>query len=51
MTIKHVTVTIQGMTLDMEIYEEYWVSEQYFTENYMTGNPYQALSAEKITKV
>ncbi|HDQ15550.1 MAG TPA: hypothetical protein ENN45_00650 [Bacteroidetes bacterium] len=50
-TIKHVTVTIQGMTLDMEIYEEYWVSEQYFTENYMTGNPYQALSAEKITKV
>jgi len=50
-TIKHVTVTIQGMNLDMEIYEEYWVSEQYFTDNYMTGNPYQALSTEKITKV
>ena len=49
--IKHVTVTIQGMTIDMEIYEEYWESEQYFTDNYMTGNPYKPLSSDKITKV
>jgi hypothetical protein len=51
LTIKRITVTINEMALDMEIYEEYWVSEEYFTSNYMTGNPYMPLSASKITKV
>lgn len=50
-TIKHVTFTMQGMTLDIEVYEEYWVSEQYYIDNYMTGMPFKPISAEKITKV
>jgi hypothetical protein len=50
-TIKRVTITMEGMTLDMELYEEYWISEEHFIENYMTGVPFKPLSATKITKV
>lgn len=49
--IKEISVTIQGMALKMEIPEGYWQSEEYFTENYMTGNPYIPLSSSKIVKV
>lgn len=51
LTIKHVTLTLQGYSLDIDIYEEYWESEEYFKENYVTGNPYKPIPQSKITKV
>jgi len=49
--IKHVTATLMGATIDMEIYEEYWVSQEYFENNYTTGNPYKGIPETKLEKI
>jgi hypothetical protein len=49
--IKHVQFDYNGTSYDMEIYDEYWESENYFTTNLeSTGIPYKPLPESVIEK-
>ena len=53
-TIKHVTISdVQGMDVDMEIYEQAWKNEEYFRNNITTSSlgGFYPMPIDTITKI
>lgn len=49
--IKHVTFSYQNLAYDIELFEDQWVSEEYFTSHVTTGNQLKPLPQSCIIKV
>jgi len=49
--IKHVQFTYQGASYNIELLEDQWESEEYFTSHIMTGNYLKPLPTTAIEKV
>jgi len=51
-TIKHVIITVEGMDVDMEIYDEAWESEEYYLSHRTTSmGGFYPMPIDTITKI